>query len=134
MGTPPVPDPRLEDVRNDTPFELFQCDKMGVGRRFFDTVVVKGTFALTPQRVGIAREQLPIVLGDELWDRANAERSSLKHAGEVLLTKPSTRAPQWQHRDHPASLHWLRDQVGSSREGQGAGDHGQNPVDFVVDP
>jgi hypothetical protein len=90
MSPPPIPEPRLQSVTNRTPFELFQCDKMGVGRRFFDTVVLKGTFALAPGELELAEEQQPIALADEPWDLANAERSSLKHAGEVLLTKPST--------------------------------------------
>src|SRR5262245_36661028 len=90
MSPPPIPEPRLQSVSNRTPFELFQCDKMGVGRRFFDTVVLKGTFALAAGKLAFAEEQQPIALADEPWDPDNAERSSLKHAGEVLLTKPST--------------------------------------------
>jgi hypothetical protein len=90
MSPPPIPEPRLRSVSNRTPLELFQCDKMGVGRRFFDTVVLKGTFALASGKLELTEEQQPIALADEPWDPANAERSSLKHAGEVLLTKPST--------------------------------------------
>ncbi len=85
-----IPDPRLQSVINRTPFDLFECQKMGVGRRFFDTVVVKGTFALAPGELALADVQLPIALADEPWDVSNAERSSLKRAGEVLLTKPTT--------------------------------------------
>jgi hypothetical protein len=90
MSPPPIPEPRLRNTSNWTPFELFQCDKMGVRRRFFDTVVLKGTFALAAGKLALAEVQQPIALADEPWDRANAERSSLKHAGDVLLTKPST--------------------------------------------
>lgn len=90
MDLQPPPDPCLREVVNDTPFELFQCDKMGVGRRYFDTVVLKGTFALTPERLPLAEVQLPIALADELWDEGDAERSSIKVAGEVVLTKPTT--------------------------------------------
>ena len=86
----PIPEPRLRSVSNQTPLEMFQCDKMGVGRRFFDTVVLKGTFAFASGKFAPTEEQQPIALADEPWDPANAERSSLKHAGEVLLTKPST--------------------------------------------
>lgn len=85
-----IPDPCLETVHNETPFEILQCDKMGVGRRFFDTVVLKGTFNLTPECLGLAATQLPITLADEFWDASNAERSSLKLAGDALWTKPST--------------------------------------------
>ncbi|MGE0784999.1 MAG: DUF2169 domain-containing protein [Sandaracinaceae bacterium] len=85
-----VPEPRLEAVQNRTPFALFRCDKMGVGRRFFDTVVVKGTFVLAPGPLRLADEQDPIALADEPWDESAPERSSLRVAGDVVLTKPST--------------------------------------------
>jgi hypothetical protein len=85
-----IPLPRLQAVNNDTPFQVFDCDKMGVGRRYYDTVVVKGTFALSPGKLELAEEQEEIRLGDELWDPDNPERSSVKHEGDVVLTKPST--------------------------------------------
>lgn len=85
-----IPEPRLQSVSNQTPFRIFECQKMGVGRRFFDTVVIKATFSFASGRITFAEEQLPIALADEPWDIANAERSSLKRAGEVLLTKPTT--------------------------------------------
>lgn len=87
---PAIPDPRLELVKNLTPFPHLHCQKMGPGRRFFDTVVLKGTFVLAPGPLRIAEEQAPIVLADRYRDRANAARSSLEHAGEVLLRKPGT--------------------------------------------
>src|SRR5262249_31884501 len=90
MTPPPIPEPRLQSVTNETPLELFSCEKMGVGRKFFDTVVLKGRFALSRGTLALAEERQPIALADEPWDPTNAERSSLKHAGEVLLTKPST--------------------------------------------
>lgn len=90
MTPPPVPVPRLEELHNRTPLVLFQCDKMGVGRRFFDTVVAKGTFTLAPGRLELAEEQEEVALADEPWDGAAPERSSLRHAGEALLFKPST--------------------------------------------
>jgi hypothetical protein len=90
MSSTRIPDPRLQSVSNQTPFEMFECQKMGVGRRFFDTVVLKATFSVATGEVTVAEAQQPIALADEPWDIANAERSSLKHAGEVLLTKPST--------------------------------------------
>src|SRR5687767_549261 len=39
-----VPEPHLGRVENLTSFELFHGLKMGVGRRYFDVVVVKGTY------------------------------------------------------------------------------------------
>jgi hypothetical protein len=85
-----MPKPRLQSVTNQTPLKLFSCEKMGVGRHFFDTVVLKGTFTLSPGKLALAEKQQPIALADEPWDPVNAERSSLRHAGEVLLAKPST--------------------------------------------
>jgi hypothetical protein len=90
MSAPPIPVPRLQRVDNRTPFLHFQCDKMGVGRRFYDTVVVKGTFDLAPGPLKIAARQAPIALADDYWDLAAPERSSVKHAGEAVLCKPST--------------------------------------------
>ena len=85
---PVIPPPRLRRVENLTPFSHFACDKMGPGRRFFDTVVVKGTFRLAPERLVQAEVQPPIVISDRVWDPANAARSSLRIAGEVHLAKP----------------------------------------------
>jgi hypothetical protein len=90
MNASPIPEPRLRMVENHTPFMMFQCDKMGVGRKFFDTVVVKGTFALAQGKLELAEDQDEIALVDETWDPANAERSSLRRAGDLVLTKPST--------------------------------------------
>ncbi|APR80432.1 putative exported protein [Minicystis rosea] len=90
LPVPKIPAPRLQLVRNLTPFALFQCDKMGVGRRFHDTVVLKGSFALAQGVLKIASDQAPIELADDYWDLAAPERSSVKRAGDVVLTKPGT--------------------------------------------
>jgi len=63
---------------------------MGPGRRFYDVVVVKGTFDMVPGELTLAERQEPVALADEVWDRANAERSSLKRAGDAVLVKPTT--------------------------------------------
>jgi hypothetical protein len=86
----PIGPPRLEIVKNLTPFPHFQIQKMAPGRRFFDTVVVKGTFTLGHDGLALAGRQAPIVCADRYRDRANAARSSLEHAGEVVLAKPGT--------------------------------------------
>lgn len=90
MSSSSIPEPRLLVVTNRTPFPLFQCDKMGVGRRFYDTVVLKGTFVLAPGKLALAEEQVEIAFADEPWDPDDAEVSSLKIAGDVVLMKPST--------------------------------------------
>jgi hypothetical protein len=87
---PAIPAPRLRKVYDGTPFSLFVCQKMGVGRRFYDVIVVKGTFELAAGTLQRAEGQAPVVLADEPWDPSNAGRSSLKRAGEVTLGKPGT--------------------------------------------
>lgn len=90
MTAPPIPHPRLERVENRTPFAFFQYDKMGVGRLFYDVVVLKGCYSLTAGQLSLAREPSTIVLADEYWDDSAAERSSLKLAGDAVLFKPAT--------------------------------------------
>lgn len=91
-SSPPfrLPDPRLREVDNRTPFTAFQCDKMGPGRRFYDTLVIKGTFTGFPDGLRLADQQGPVVLADTPWDQAAPERSSVKLAGDAVLIKPST--------------------------------------------
>jgi hypothetical protein len=90
MSERSFPESRLQTTQNRTPFPLFECGKMGVGRKLHDTVVVKATFVLAARQLLLAEEQAEIALADEPWDPDQAERSSLRHAGEVLLLKPST--------------------------------------------
>lgn len=85
-----VPRPRLEIVKNLTPFPHFQIQKMGPGRRFFDTVTVKGTFTLGPDGLAIAERQSPILCADRHLDPARASRSSIEFAGDVVLVKAGT--------------------------------------------
>ena len=85
---PPIPDPVLQGVENDTGFAHLSFDKMGKGRLFYDVVVCKATFTLAPGLLQIAESAHPIALADRYWDEAHAETSSLKIAGDVVLTKP----------------------------------------------
>ena len=87
---PQIPEPSLRMVRNVTPFQHFQCDKMGPGRVFYDTVIVKASYTLAPGRLEIADQQAPIVLADEYWDEEHVTHSSIRVVGDVSLTKPST--------------------------------------------
>lgn len=84
----PIPEPQLSQLENDTPYQSFAFDKMGKGRLFYDVVVCKATFALAPGELQEADEPEAIALADDYWDEENAEFSSLKVAGDVLLTKP----------------------------------------------
>ncbi|SDZ69384.1 hypothetical protein SAMN05518854_11238 [Variovorax sp. YR266] len=85
---PPIPAPRLRQLRNGTPFPHFQFDKMGKGRRFHDVVVVCASFVLAPGRLEPAAFHRGPVFADESWDAAHATLSSLRMATDVLLLKP----------------------------------------------
>ena len=85
---PPIPDPVLHTVENDTPFPHLAFDKMGKGRLFYDVIVCKATFTLAAGRLQPAEDAQPIALADRYWDEEHAETSSLKIAGDVVLTKP----------------------------------------------
>jgi hypothetical protein len=86
----PIPEPRLRLLHNETPYEVFHADKMGPGRTYFDTVVAKGTYLLGEGMLKLAQKQFPIEFADRYWDPLCSERSSLVHAGELCLFKPST--------------------------------------------
>ncbi|MBL9023825.1 MAG: DUF2169 domain-containing protein [Myxococcales bacterium] len=85
-----IPRPRLESLDNQTPFRVFQFDKMGPGRRFFDVVAIKGSFQLAPGRLQEAESITPFRLCDEAWVSDDPERSSLRYAGDLLLVKTTT--------------------------------------------
>ena len=90
MSRPPIPEPRLHTMRNVTPFSAFQCDKMAPGRKFYDIMVVKGTFTLAPGKLELAKEQREVALADDHWELDAPVRASLKQPGDALLLKPST--------------------------------------------
>lgn len=85
-----IPAPRLQQVRNATPFPHLQFDKMGKGRRFYDVVIVCASFVLAAGRLQPALGHRGSVFADELWDPGRAELSSLRAATDVLLVKPAT--------------------------------------------
>lgn len=86
----PLPPPRLQRVRNATPFPHLQFDKMGKGRRFHDVVVVCASFVLDSGRLQPAAKHRGPVLADRAWDEENAALSSLQCATDVLLRKPGS--------------------------------------------
>ncbi|MGE0786537.1 MAG: DUF2169 domain-containing protein [Sandaracinaceae bacterium] len=87
---PRVPEPRLRTLRNLTPFPHFQCDKMGPGRLLYDTVVVKATYDLVPDRLATSADATPIALADAYWSADDVTRSSVRVAGDLCVSKPST--------------------------------------------
>jgi len=85
-----MPDPKLASVDNQTSFPHMAFFKMGPGRRFYDVLVVRGSFDLAEGRMLQSPKQSSPVLADVCWDSENAPHSSLKEAGDVLLYKPGT--------------------------------------------
>lgn len=85
-----IPRPRLQRVRNATPFPHLQFDKMGKGRRFHDVIVVCASFVLDNGRLQPAATHRGPVLADRVWDETNAALSSLQCATDLLLCKPGS--------------------------------------------
>jgi hypothetical protein len=91
-----LPRPQLKDVNNLTGLPSFTFMDMGVGRKFFDVVVVKASFDLTTGVAKLSPNQSDICLADELWQDAHdniqraPEYSSLKAVGDTVLYKPLT--------------------------------------------
>lgn len=91
MSSPPhIPDPVLETVDNATRFPQFVFDKLGQKKQFFDVIVLKGTYDLTPAGLVHSAVQVNPALADEYWDDDDVEVSSLRIAADVLLYKPGT--------------------------------------------
>ncbi|MBZ0115671.1 MAG: DUF2169 domain-containing protein [Sandaracinaceae bacterium] len=90
QAVPLIPDPVLRSVRNETGYALFQCDKMGPGRKFHDTLVVKAAFALTDGVLEPLDVRAPIHLSDTYWGPGPAARSSIRDPGDALFHKPGT--------------------------------------------
>lgn len=87
---PAIPSPRLQHVNNQTPFPHLQFDKMGMGLRFHDVVVVCASFVLDNGRLQTADVHRGPVLADHVWDPDHAALSSLRCATDVVLTKPGS--------------------------------------------
>ncbi|MCC6552277.1 MAG: DUF2169 domain-containing protein [Polyangiaceae bacterium] len=92
-------------LRNDTPFQpgIFVFpDAQGV-----DTLIVavKATFEIHGGALRVAERQRPLALGDEAHGEPG--RSSIRHAGEAHLPKPSTDVAlvgdAWAPRGRPAT-------------------------------
>ena len=63
---------------------------MGPGRRYFDVVIVKASYALAEGPLKPADAPAPIALADRWHDPDDATRSSLRVAGDAVLFKPAT--------------------------------------------
>lgn len=85
-----IPEPQLKVVVNRTPFPHFECQKMGKGRVYYDTVAIKGTFDLRAGSLPLSDEQAEVVLCDEYHDEEDAARSSIARPGDLVVGKPST--------------------------------------------
>lgn len=85
----PIPPRLLERVRNFTDFAHLQFMKMGKGVEFFDVVAVKGTWDIVGDSLVLADTQRAIEPSDRYWNEDDAERSSLRIAGDAVVTKPA---------------------------------------------
>ena len=91
-----LPHPELKEVNNLTGLPSLKFMDMGVGRKFFDVVVVKASFDLADGIAQLSENQTAVCLADDLWqdEDANSKRapeySSLKAAGDTVLFKPLT--------------------------------------------
>jgi len=74
-------------LKNETPFKATIGKFPNVDGVDTLHLVVTATFELEP-RLGLAEEQLPIILGDEYFE--SPADSSLRYAGELHLGKPGT--------------------------------------------
>lgn len=83
-----IPAPRLQVVRNETPFPHLQFDKMGKGRVFHDVVIVCASFSLAQGQLLPAPRHRGPIYADQAWGTGSPELSSLRAATDVLLTKP----------------------------------------------
>jgi len=83
-----LPDRVLRDFDNQTGLTAIQYEKMAPGRTFCDVVVVKARFVLTPD--GIEKTPLPgrIFAADRHRNPDDPGGSSLKEAGDLVLSKP----------------------------------------------
>lgn len=91
-----LPRPQLKEVNNLTGLQSFEFMDMGVGRKFFDVVVVKASFDLVTGIAQLSQNQTVVCLADELWRdeddnfKRAPEYASLKAAGDTVLFKPLT--------------------------------------------
>jgi hypothetical protein len=83
-----LPPPRLKYLDDQTGLTVFQYDKMMPGRAFCDVVVVKASFALTPEGLNQAPSPAPLSLADTHRDEDDPTGSSLVQAGDLIVGKP----------------------------------------------
>ncbi len=83
-----LPSPQLQQLDNLTRLPHFQFMDMGLGRVFYDVVVVKASFDLKDGTAVLSRNQAGPSLADVYWNQDNPEFSSLKQAGDTVLYKP----------------------------------------------
>jgi hypothetical protein len=85
-----VPRSEIRSVKDITPLRHAICLKMGPRRRFFDVIVVKGSYTLAPGDLGPAPAVAPIVTSDRMT-RADGQRgAAIETPGDLLLGKPGT--------------------------------------------
>ena len=85
----PIPPRLLERIRNFTGFAHLQFMKMGKGVEFFDVVALKATYDIVGDALVLAATQRRVEPSDRYWSEDDAERSSLRVAGDAVVTKPA---------------------------------------------
>jgi hypothetical protein len=83
-----LPEPRLQQVDDQTGLTVFRYDKMAPGRVFCDVVVVKASFELTPDGIQPIPGPGQLCLADMHRQPDGPLGSSLVQAGDLILGKP----------------------------------------------
>lgn len=85
-----LPDPVLKKFDDQTGLSVFQYMKMGPGRLFYDLVVVKASFEITPDGLSSIPHPGKLCFADVPHNSINTAASSLAQVGDVILGKPGT--------------------------------------------
>ena len=75
-------------IENPTPLETMALPMMNRGDRSTLTVITKGTFTFGPDKTELAEDQIPIALGDQLYDQK--EGGGFRYETDLVPFKPKT--------------------------------------------
>jgi hypothetical protein len=75
-------------IENPTPLEAMALPMINRGDRTTLTVIVKGTFSFAAQKTQLADNQIPIALGDQLYDKQNG--GGIRYETDLVPFKPKT--------------------------------------------
>ncbi len=89
MPSPPIPDPRIARLNNQTPYPVMNCQKMGRGRQFYDVIVAKGAFRLRPGQLTPLQHMPEPIIADQ-HEPVGHDVLALCKAGDLVMHKPGT--------------------------------------------